>query len=142
MKSGKHTARTVVSILLGLVFAVALAFEIVLNTDINKRVAARACGAFLDGADLQFSRLRVHLVPAVSLEMDSLAVTYPHEKFAAYDSVLAGMRISKVGYGRKEAVDTLLRLDNMSLRMRTGELLRGRFDVRRAGITGLKVFAH
>ncbi|MCQ2159338.1 MAG: hypothetical protein MJY43_05940 [Bacteroidales bacterium] len=142
MNSGKHTARTVVGVLLGVILAVTLAFEIVLNTGINKRVAARACDAFLDGADLQFSRLRVHLVPAVSLEMDSLAVTYPHEKFAAYDSVLAGMRISKVGCGRTEAVDTLLRFDNLSLRMRTGKLLFGKFDIRHAGIDALRLYAH
>lgn len=142
MKPGKHIARTVAVILLGFILAAALAVELVLRTDVNKKIVARACGAFLDDASLQYGRLRVHVLPELSVELDSLSLTYPHEKFASYDATLGKMRVSKTGYGRTEPVDTLLSFDRLSVKMSLRALKDRKFDIEHLGITGLRVFAH
>ena len=89
-------------------------------------------------ADLHVSVLK--RFPRMTLKLDSLEVTYPHSRYAAFDSVAVHSRL--LDAGRADAADTLLRLGALRLSVNPWPLLRKRLRIKYATLSDLKLYAH
>ena len=99
-KTRKHPIlRTVLFSVLGLWVAVILVLQIALNGTVLTSLANRFVPRFVD-ADVRFGRISASMFrsfPYLNVTVDSLAVTYPHERFAAHDSLGAPSFLRKLG---------------------------------------------
>lgn len=142
-KTRKHPIlRTVLFSVLGLWVAVILVLQIALNGTVLTSLANRFVPRFVD-ADVRFGRISASMFrsfPYLNVTVDSLAVTYPHERFAAHDSLGAPSFLRKLGRGAK--ADTLLSARRLSASVNYLTLVSGRIRVRRADLDGPRIFAH
>ena len=142
-KIRKHPVlRAVLFTVLGLWVAVILVLQIALNGAVLTSLANRFVPRFVD-ADVSFGRISASMFrsfPYLNVTVDSLAVTYPHDRFAALDSLGAPSFLRKLGRGAK--ADTLLSVRQLSASVNYLTLLHGRIRVRRAHIDGPRIFAH
>ena len=142
-KTRKHPVlRTVLFTVLGLWVAVIVALQILLNGTFLTAMANRFVPRFVD-ADVNFGRISASMFrsfPYLNVTVDSLCVTYPHERFAAHDSLGAPSFLRKMG--RAPEADTLLSARQLSASVNYLTLVRGRIRVRRADIDGPRIFAH
>lgn len=142
MAKGKHRALKALLIVLGAIVGLFLVLQAVLNSRIVDKVVDKYAARFVDGT-LDYSDVRVSLLrnfPSVRLSIDSLSVTYPHDRFAAWDSLGVQSRMREAGRG--EQADTLARIGRISVAMNPWPLIQGRVRVRFVGIRGLRAFAH
>ncbi|MBQ7268285.1 MAG: hypothetical protein IJS62_00320 [Bacteroidales bacterium] len=89
-------------------------------------------------ADLHVSVLK--RFPRISLRLDSLDITYPHTRYAAFDR--AAVRSRLLDAGRSEESDTLLHLGSLRFSLNPWPLLAGRLRVRYALLEDLRLYAH
>lgn len=132
----------VLLIVLGSVIGLLLVLQIVLNSRIVDKVVDKYAAEYVDG-DLDYSRVKVSLLrnfPSVRLSIDSLSITYPHDRFAAWDSLGVQSRMREAG--RSEQVDTLAKFSRFSVAMNPFPLLKGKVKVKFVGIRGLRAYAH
>ena len=95
------------------------------------------------GAEVSYTDLHVSVLrrfPRMILRIDSLAVTYPHTRYGAFDSAPVDSRLLSAGRG--EEVDTLLRLNTLRLSANPWPLLVGRVNVRYVMLSDLQLYAH
>ncbi|MBQ9462558.1 MAG: hypothetical protein IJU68_02750 [Bacteroidales bacterium] len=127
-----------VAVVSGLLLLLAAAVWVVLRTSLSDRLIEKIAPEFLD-ADVSFSRCRVSLVkhwPDLTLEVDSLAITYPHELYGSH--VLMPLQAD----GRGSRADTLLSCRTLIARAARKPLLKGRFIVKSLDADRLRLFAH
>ena len=140
--SGKGNAAVrALLIVAGVVVLLFLAVQLVLNSRIVDRLVDKYAAEYVDGK-LDYSRIRVSLIrsfPSVSLSIDSLSLTYPHDRFAAWDTLGVQTRMRRMG--RSEAGDTLASFDRLSLSVNPLPLISGRIRVNRVGLRRLRAFA-
>ena len=141
MAKGKHRGLKALIIVLGTVVGLFLALQIVLNSRIVDKLVDKYAAQFVDGS-VDYSRIKVSLgrFPNISLRIDSLSLTYPHERFAAWDTLGVPSRMREAG--RCEAADTLASFDRLSVAVNPLPLLSGKVKVRHIGLKGLRAFAH
>lgn len=142
MAKGKHRGLKALLIVLGAIVGLFLVLQIVLNSRIVDKLVDKYATEFVDGR-LDYSRIKVSLLrnfPSVRLRIDSLSVTYPHDRFAAWDSLGVQSRMREAGRG--EQSDTLARFDRFSVAMNPWPLIHGKVRVKFVGIKGLRAFAH
>ena len=132
--------RTVALSLLGLVVAVLAGAQIYLNSGAVRGIVDRLCAQYVDGT-VDYSRLRVSLFrnfPDVRLTLDSLSITYPPERFAAWDTDPASLQMA----GDGAQADTLARLRSLSVAVNPWSLLRGTLNVGTLSLEGLAAYLH
>ena len=97
------------------VIAVALV-SVALSPKVLTRIANKAVAGFVDGtATVGRAEVRIlRTFPDVKLSLDSVLVTYPHERFAAFDSL--GVPSPLLDEGRGPEVDTLAFVGHLSAR--------------------------
>ena len=142
MAKGKHRGLKALLIVLGTIVGLFLVLQIVLNSRIVDKLVDKYAAEYVDGS-LDYSRIKVSLIrnfPSVRLRIDSLSVTYPHDRFAAWDSLGVQSRMREAGRG--EQADTLARFDRFSVAMNPWPLVKGKVRVKFVGIKGLRAFAH
>lgn len=62
-----------------------VALNLVLHTELHNRIMAKALAGMIDGtARCGDIRLRLSKWPELSVEIDSISLTYPHDRFASY----------------------------------------------------------
>lgn len=118
-----------------------LAAQIILNSAIVTRYVDKFAGECIDGS-LGYSRIRVSLIrgfPDIRVDVGDLAVTYPHDRFSAFEGRLP--RDPLLGEGRGVESDTLLSCRSVSLSVNPWRLFRKRIEVTGAGIGGLRAYA-
>ena len=96
--------------LLGLALLVLVAFQVCTHTSVLDKIAQKVLSGQVDG-EVSFSDVRLSRVldyPIVSLAIDDLLITYPHER---YDSLA-----SELDEGRGEISDTLVSIRKFFLR--------------------------
>jgi len=143
MKKALRIGGIVVAALLGLVLLVLAALPLVLNSRVVTKLVDRYAAEYIDG-DLTYSRLRIELyrhLPLVGIALEDVAITYPHERFAAYDTVPAPSRLLDAGRGVSK--DTLARFGRLYLSADAVRLIRDReIEVREVALERLAAFAH
>ena len=132
MKKGLKIA--LISIL-GFCAVLFAALHIVLNSKVTRNAIDKLAAGYVDGR-LDYTRLRISLLPALRLSLDSLSLTYPHGRFPEDSSSY----FTLAGCGT--VADTLLALDRLSLEMRLLPLLGGKVSVKQLEIDGPRAFVH
>lgn len=125
-----------VGVVLGLIVMALAALPCLLDSPLPGKVLMRLAPRFVD-ADLKVgdARLKVMSYPLVSLELDSLELTYPHGRFSGL--------ASEDDEGRGEMADTLLSAGKVRLTADARAFLKHReIDVSRALFSDVRVYLH
>ena len=131
-----------VGVFLGFWAALLLVLHILLHTDFLPRTVSRLADDYVDGR-VEIGRLEASVFrhfPQVGLTIGDLTLTYPHDKFAAYDTVGVAGRLRDAGRGPE--ADTLAAVRSFSMTLDLPTLLRGRIHIRNAVLDGARIYAH
>lgn len=139
MKKFWKTLVWVAGSLLGLLLAVLVAVQIVLSPKVCATLVGKYYPEFIDG-ELSMSRAYVSVFrhfPAVTVNIDSLAITYPAER---YDSLRTGID-TLASFDRFTAAVNVLPLIHGTINLKTLELMRMRAFLRLypGGVSNLSV---
>ena len=143
MRKALRIVGIVVAALLGLVLLVLVALPLVLNSRVVTNIVDKYAAEYLDG-ELTYSRLRIepyrHL-PLVRISLEDAVLTYPHDRFAAYD--LAPVPSPLLDAGRGVSRDTLARFGTLSVVADAVRLVRDReIEVHEIALERLAAYAH
>ncbi|MCR5561591.1 MAG: hypothetical protein K6F58_07245, partial [Bacteroidales bacterium] len=89
MSRGGKRLLWILAILAGVILLVMTALQIVLNSRKVRQIVDDAAAESVDGT-LAYSRIHFDVFrsfPRLRVTVDSLSLTYPHERWAAYDSL-------------------------------------------------------
>ncbi len=131
----------IVAIICGSLALLVIVLQIVVNMPFVTSIVDRYAGEFINGK-LEYSRLHFSLLrnfPKLRVTLDSLSLTYPHDRFpAAGFGAEEGLDVA----GRGGQSDTLLAVGRMSVAVNPFKLLAGSATLSDCGIRGLYVYAH
>ena len=140
MKKALRISGIVLASLLGLVLLILIALPFVLNSRVVTKLVDKYAAEYIDG-ELEYSRLRVSLYrhfPRVGVTLEDVAVTYPHERFAQYDTL--GSPLLEAGRGAVK--DTLARFGTLDAAVNAWRLLFGDIRVHRVALDRFAAFGH
>lgn len=129
-------------ILTSFIVLIFVALSVALSGPVLTRIASSLAVGYVDG-DVSVGRVSASIFrsfPNVKLNIEDLLVTYPHDRFASYDSL--GIRSPLTEAGRGEETDTLAQVGRLSASLDYIALSRGRIDVPLVELDGLRLFAH
>lgn len=138
--------RTVLLSLVGVMALVLVAVQVVLNEKVLTRMVNRFAADYVDG-DLVFSKVNASVFrsfPFLDLRLDSCSLTYPHDKFARFDSLAPDThRFSLLKAGRGESVDTLASFRQLEVALNYMSLIKeGSIHIRKLTLDRPRIFAH
>lgn len=146
----RKVIRIVLLSLVGLIAALLVAVQIILRPATLTRIVNNLAADYVEG-DVSFREVRAHVIksfPFLNVDASDFTVTYPHERYARFDSVYTdgGRRFSllKAGYGRDSSgVDTLASFRNLSVSLNYMAFLNGkRIHVHKVELERPRIFAH
>ena len=149
MKARK-VIRIVLLCLVGLLVALLVAVQIILRPATLTRIVNNLAADYVEGA-VTFQEVRASVIksfPYLNVDATEFSVTYPHERYARYDSVYtdSGRRFSllKAGYGRESVtVDTLAAFRKLSVSVNYMAFLNSnRIHVHKLELERPRFFAH
>lgn len=129
-------------IFVGLWAIIIIALQIILDTRFLTKTANKYAAEFIDG-NLRFGSISASVFksfPYLNISVDEASITYPHEKFAAYDTV--GVQGHLREEGRSEPEDTLATFGNLTVSVNYMTLLRGKVHVRHLYLDKPRIFLH
>ena len=127
---------------LGLWAFLLTALQIVLTPSLLSGIVDKIAKEYVDG-NVRYGKISASVLksfPNLNVTIDDFAITYPHEKFAAFDSLGINGVLLKVG--RNPAQDTLASFRKFSLSLNYVTLMTGKIQIRNAGIDKPRVFTH
>ena len=133
--------RKALVIILGVVAGIVAALEIFIKTPLMDKVVAGIIADNID-ADVAYDDIDIHLFssfPCIRVDLDSLVVTYPHDRFAAFDKTAFEHPLLEAGRG--EDADTLAALGRFTVAVNPWRLIGGTLRVNDVHIGGLELFA-
>jgi len=143
MSKKRHLGfKITLGVLVGLLVASAAALEFFPSSRKARELIQRIASGYIDGK-LDYSALDVSLLkefPLLRVTIDSLSVSYPHERFAMMDG--GAGRYPLLDEGRGEVADTLLHLDRLTIGAKPWRIFAGRVFIRDASVSGLRVYVH
>lgn len=116
--------------------------QLMLTENFLRAAAEKYLPEVIEGADVKFAHIRASAIksfPNLRVEIDSLTITYPHEKWAAYDS-LPGVQNRLAKAGRGEVSDTLASFSNISVSVSYIALIKGTVSISEAVMKDSRVF--
>lgn len=116
--------------------------QIVLSSSFLMKMADKYIPQYID-ADVHIGNIKASVLksfPNLNLSVSDLQVTYPHDKYAQYDTVGIDAMLRKAG--RSEEVDTLLSSNDISLSVNYLSALFGRIHIHDVSIDKPHVYAH
>lgn len=126
-----------------LLWGVALiAIQVLLSSSFLTKTAEKYVSEYVD-ADVSFGRISASVFksfPNLNVEVSDVRVTYPHDRFAPYDSIGVDGILRHAGRG--DDADTLASFRKMSLSVNYISALFGRIHVREASLDRPRIFAH
>ena len=146
MKPGK-VIRNVVLAVAGLLVAVLVTLQIVLRPAVLTKLVNKYAADYVEG-DVSFGNIKAHVIksfPFLNLEADDFSLTYPHERYAQWDTIYpdSGRRFSLLKAGRGEEVDTLASFRHLSVSLNYMGIISGDgFHIRKAELMHPRIFAH
>lgn len=139
---GKHRLLKTVAIAGGSLAVLVATLQIVVNSRLASNFIERLVAENIDG-NFGYSAMHVSLIkafPDVRVTVDSLSLTYPHERFAAYDDF--GMKSVLKLSGCGEEIDTLVALHRFDASVNPWKLLGSTVSLDKLQIDGLRLYAH
>ena len=142
-----RAGKIVRNVLLGLVGGLALLLVIVqiaLSDKVLTRIVNRIAAQFVEGT-VRFDRVHASVLksfPYLNVTASGLEVTYPHDKFAAYDLDGVEGEDFLLRAGRGETVDTLLSVSSLSASIDYISAFKGQYHLRHATLSRPRIFAH
>ena len=139
--------RNVVLALLGLVLLLLVALQVVLRPKVLTGIVNKVVAEYVDGGELAFDRVKASVIkdfPFLNLTIDYGALTYPHDRYARYDSTIVETgRFPLLQAGRASKKDTLASFRRLSASVNYVTLLKKTsYDVRRVELDRPRIFAH
>lgn len=128
--------------ILGFIAVLMTALQICLNSRMVTGAIDDFDAAHIDGT-LSYKDLRVSVFgsfPRIRVTIDSVSVTYPHDKFAEYDSSSHFGIIEDAGRG--EVVDTLASFDKLTAAVNIWHIFAGRLRLSDLHLDNPAAFAH
>ncbi len=144
------TVRVVLCALLGLWAALMVILQIILSSSFLESVAGKYANEFVDGK-VSFDRIKASMIksfPNLNISIEGLTITYPHERFAVFDSLIPpkGGEPYRLGWGEDATgggqSDTLAHLGHLSLAVNYMSALGGRIDIGHAVLEHPRIFLH
>lgn len=132
----------IAAIVCGAVLFVVIALQTVLNRPFVSRTIDKYAAEYIDG-ELHYSGLRFSTFkcfPKLKVSVDSLSITYPHNRYSAYDK--SSVRSRLLAAGRGEISDTLVSIPHFSASVNPLKILFGRIRLNDAAIDNLSLYAH
>jgi len=142
MKKAARITGIVLGAIVALLVLLMLGVQIFLGSGKARQIVDKVAAESIDGS-LSYSRLRFSAFrrfPNLSLTLDSVSLTYPHDRYARYDG--AGMRNALLAAGRGEEADTLAAFDRFSVAVNPWRLLGRQIRLTDATLSGMRAFAH
>lgn len=142
MKKAARIVGIVLGAIVALLVLVMLGVQIFLGSRKARQIVDKAAAEYIDGS-LSYSRLRFSAFrrfPGLSLQLDSVSLTYPHDRYSRFDG--AGMPNVLLAAGRGEEADTLAAFDRFSVAVNPWRLLRKQIRLSDATLSGMRAFAH
>ena len=139
--------RNIVLALLGLALLLLVALQIVLRPKVLTPLVNRFAEQYVEGGELRFSRVRASVLkdfPFLNFRLDSLAIVYPHERYAWYDSTFVETgRFPLLQAGRAPGMDTLASFRSLEASLNLVNFLKKTsYDIRRVELDHPRIFAH
>ena len=128
---------------LGLWAVVIIALQLLLSSAFLTKVVNRLADRYVDGT-VTFSDVKASMFrsfPNLNVSIGDFSLTYPHDRYAAYDSV-ATVSDSLRNMGRGTDLDTLAHFDRLSVSVNYVDLLRKKLNIRHVVLEHPRVFAH
>ena len=129
--------------LLGIWAVIVVALQVVLNSNVLTRIIGGLAEEYVDG-DITFSGVKASMFksfPNLNVTIEDFSLTYPHDRFAAFDSLdVPGGYL--LGSGRGEKADTLAHFRKLSVSVNYLAAAAGRIRIRRADLEHPRIFAH
>ena len=121
---------------------VLVVMQVALNSSFLMSMAEKYIPRYVD-ADVHIGNIKASVFksfPNLNLEVSGLTVTYPHDRYAEYDSVGVDGLLRHAG--RSAAMDTLASAHHMTLSVNYLSALFGRIHVHEASVDRPHIFAH
>ena len=139
--------RNIVLALLGLALLLLVALQVILRPKVLTPLVNRFAEQYAEGGELRFSRVRASVIkdfPFLNFTLDSLAIVYPHERYAWYDSSLVEKgRFPLLQAGRAPGMDTLASFQKLEASLNlVNYLKKTSYDIRRVELDRPRIFAH
>lgn len=118
-----------------------ISLHFIVNSQAFKDKVVQLAEKYID-ADLSIGSIEASVFkkfPNLNLSIDSLDLTYPHDRFGAYDKV--GFPHSLRNRGRGLDADTLAHFNHFSISLDYLSLLRGRIRLPETKLDGVKLYA-
>lgn len=131
-----------IAIAIGIIAVLLVSLDLVLDSGFLQRKVTDIAGDMMD-AELNVSDIDVSLLghfPKVRVTIDTVTLTYPHDKYSDYDTPAPLHAFMEAGRG--VAADTLARLDRLQAAVNLWQLAGKRFRLADARISGLSLYAH
>ncbi|MGM9742147.1 MAG: hypothetical protein ACI3ZC_03720 [Candidatus Cryptobacteroides sp.] len=119
------------------------AIQLLLSPSVLKSLADKYLKEYVD-ADVEIGNVSVHVFrsfPNLDLDISGVKVTYPHARYAAYDSTGVDGRLRHAGRGA-EGVDTLASFSGLRLSVNYISALLGKIHINEASLDRPRIFAH
>jgi len=140
--------RNVLIGLVGLVLVLLVALQILLRPSVLTGIVNNVAAGLVEG-DVAFREVHAHVIksfPFLNVEASEFSITYPHERYARYDSVYTqvGRRFNllSMGNGREVPVDTLAYAKELSVSLNYVALVKGAYHIHKAELKQPRIFAH
>ena len=139
--------RNVLLGLVGLVLVLLVALQILLRPSVLTGIVNRAAADLVEG-EVSFREVRAHVIksfPFLNIDAKEFSVTYPHERYARYDSVYTqvGRRRNLLTMGcGKEGTDTLAYARELSISLNYVALAKGAYHIHKVELVRPRIFAH
>lgn len=122
---------------------VVIVLQVALNSNVLTRVADKLASEYVDG-DVTFSGIKASMFrsfPNLNVTVDDFSITYPHDRFASFDSLdVPGGYL--LGSGRGETADTLAYFRKLSVSVNYLAAAVGKIRIRHAKLEYPRIFAH
>ena len=119
-----------------------LAVQILMSSSFLTGIAKKYVSEYVD-ADVYFGNISASVLksfPNLNIEVSDVKVTYPHSRFASYDSTGVDGLLRHAGRG--ESVDTLASFKRLNLSVNYLAAVMGRIHVHEASLDRPRIFAH
>ena len=148
MKAGK-VIRNVVLAIIGLVLVLLVALQIVLRPQVLTGIVNKLAADYVEG-QVNFQEVRAHVIksfPFVTVDAKDFSITYPHERYARFDSVYTDnarrFSLLRAGWQKDGAMDTLVAFRKLSVSLDYMALAgRKTIHVHKLELEHPRIFAH
>ena len=149
-KKGWKILRNVIIGILAFILVLLVALQILLRPSVLTGLVNKYAPQFVEG-NIEFSSIRTRLIksfPYASVEAENLNITYPHERYARFDSIYppSGSRFSLMTAGNQKGVpdgiDTLASIRRAYVALNYVNLAKGQIDIRSVELERPRIFAH